>query len=74
MPEPWSLDGQEDSYIDSMMRGIVAFEGPIARIDAKAKLSQNKTPEERVGVVAALAEAEDTLARTVAEEMRARDL
>ena len=74
MPEPWSLDGQEDRYIDSMMRGIVAFEVPITRIDAKAKLSQNKTPEERVGVVTALAASEDSLARAVAGEMQARGL
>ncbi len=69
-PEPWSLDGQDDSYIDGMMRGIVAFEVSITRLEAKAKLSQNKTPEERVGVVAALDAAEDTLAREVARQMR----
>ncbi len=68
-PEPWSLDGQDDGYIASMMRGIVAFEVPIARLEAKAKLSQNKRPEERVGVISALAEAEDTLAREVARQM-----
>ena len=73
-PEPWSLDSQGDDYVGSMMRGIVAFEIPIARLDAKAKLSQNKTPGERVGVIAALAESEDSLARAVAEEMRARGL
>ena len=74
MPEPWSLDGQSDDYLEAMMRGIVAFEIPIARLEAKAKLSQNKTPEERVGVVAALSESEDNLARAVAVEMQARGL
>ncbi len=73
-PDPWSLDSQSDDYIGSMMRGIVAFEIPIARLEAKAKLSQNKTPEERVGVIAALAEAEDSLARAVSGEMKARGL
>ena len=73
MPEPWSLDGQSDDYLAAMRRGIVAFEIPIARLEAKAKLSQNKTPEERAGVIAALEGAEDTLARAVGAAMRARE-
>lgn len=73
MPEPWSLDGQSPDYLSAMRRGIVAFEIPIARLEAKAKLSQNKTPEERAGVVAALEASDDPLARVLAAEMRARE-
>jgi transcriptional regulator len=51
---PWSLAGQEEKYIARMLRGIVAFEMPISRLEAKAKLSQNKTEDDRQGVIAAL--------------------
>ena len=67
---PWSLDGQDEAFVAGMMRGIVAFEIPIARLEAKAKLSQNRTPEQRVGVVAALEANEDPLVRELARQMR----
>lgn len=43
----YTVDGLDDEYLQHMMRQIVAFEIPVARIEAKAKLSQNRTPEER---------------------------
>jgi transcriptional regulator len=52
--EPWSMAGQDERYIARMLRGIVAFEIPVARLEAKAKLSQNKTAGDRAGVIAAL--------------------
>ncbi len=55
LAEPWSLDGLTDSYVSAMLRGIVAFEIPIARLEGKAKLSQNKTAADRAAVIAALA-------------------
>jgi transcriptional regulator len=51
---PWSMAGQDGPYIRRMLRGIVAFEMPITRLEAKAKLSQNKTEDDRQGVIAAL--------------------
>ena len=51
---PWSMAGQDDKYIRRMLRGIAAFEIPITRLEAKAKLSQNKTDADRRGVVTAL--------------------
>ena len=51
---PWSLAGNDEGFMTRMQRGIVTFEIPVARIEAKAKLSQNKTPEVRGRVVAAL--------------------
>ncbi len=51
---PWSMAGQDEKYIRRMLRGIVAFEMPITRLEAKAKLSQNKTEDDRRGVVGAL--------------------
>jgi transcriptional regulator len=48
------MAGQDGPYIRRMLRGIVAFEMPITRLEAKAKLSQNKTEDDRQGVIAAL--------------------
>jgi transcriptional regulator len=70
---PWRLDQQDDSYIATMLRGIVAFEIPIARLEAKAKLSQNKRAEDRRGVIAALGAGDDPLARDVAALMQRRE-
>lgn len=53
-PAPWSMAGQDEAFLARMMRGIVMFEIPLTRIEAKAKLSQNKRPADRRGVVAAL--------------------
>ena len=66
---PWSLDSQDDKFIAGMMRGIVAFEIPVARIEAKAKLSQNRPPEDRRGVVDALTTHGDAQAKDVAALM-----
>jgi transcriptional regulator len=68
--EPWRLDSQEESYTRAKIRGIVAFEIPIARLEAKAKLNQNRTPAARQGVIAALAEGENLPGREVAKLMR----
>jgi len=69
LAEPWSLDGLTDSYVAAMLRGIVAFEIPVARLDAKAKLNQNKPAEERLAAAAALRETGGAQAREVAALM-----
>lgn len=66
----WSMDSQDESYLSAMRRGIVAFELPIARLEAKAKLSQNKRESVQADVVAALDAEGDTTSRDVAEAMR----
>lgn len=69
LPAPWSMAGQEEAYIAAMMRAIVAFEIPLNRIEAKAKLSQNKSPEDRQSVVAGLRRSGDPLAAELAALM-----
>jgi transcriptional regulator len=49
--DAWTLDGESAKYIDGMLRGIVAFEMPIARLEGKFKLSQNRSAEDRAGVI-----------------------
>ncbi|MDE2365177.1 MAG: FMN-binding negative transcriptional regulator [Hyphomicrobiales bacterium] len=51
---PWKVSDAPDDYIDAMLRGIVGVEIEIARIEGKAKVSQNRTDADRKGVVAGL--------------------
>ena len=66
---PWRMDSLSDTYLSGMMRGIVAFEIPIDRLEGKAKLSQNRPAGDQARVRAALAAEADPLARAVAELM-----
>ena len=65
----WSLAGLPPSYVAGMARGIVTFEIPIARIEGKCKLSQNRTEEDRGRVAVRLAASTDTTDRQVAAMM-----
>ena len=49
--EPWRVADAPDEYVSRLARGIVAFEIVVDRVDAKAKLSQNKSAADRRGVV-----------------------
>lgn len=68
-PAPWALDGEDERYLARMQRGVVAFEIPIERLQAKAKLSQNKSADDRRAVAAALRAGSDPLAAEVAAWM-----
>ncbi|MFY2557160.1 FMN-binding negative transcriptional regulator [Corallococcus terminator] len=49
-PAPWQLEDSED-YVHRLLPGIVAFELLVTRIEGVFKLSQNKGPEDRQGVI-----------------------
>ncbi len=51
---PWKVADAPADFIDQMARQIVALEMPIVRIFGKWKVSQNRSPADREGVVAAL--------------------
>jgi transcriptional regulator len=69
-PAAWSLDGLQPSYLENQCRGIVAFELAVQRLEAKAKLSQNRSPEDRRRVMEALAGSTDPTDRACAQEMQ----
>jgi transcriptional regulator len=52
--EPWAVTDAPDSFIDGMLKGIVGFALPIARLEGKRKMSQNRPAEDRAGVIAGL--------------------
>jgi transcriptional regulator len=53
-PNPWHIDEEPKDFIDKMVSGVVAFEIPIARIEGKAKMSQNRPAGDRARIIAAL--------------------
>ncbi|MGO8998122.1 MAG: FMN-binding negative transcriptional regulator [Polyangiaceae bacterium] len=53
---PWSPDGADASYIERLLGGIVAFSIRIERLEAKAKLSQNRSAGDRARVAKGLRE------------------
>jgi transcriptional regulator len=53
-PRPWSVDDAPRPYIEGQLRAIVGIELVISRIEAKAKLSQNRPEADIEGVVAGL--------------------
>jgi transcriptional regulator len=66
---PWTMAHLSDDYLSSMIRGIVAFEMPIARIEGKRKMSQNRPASDRAGAIAGLEARGDPLSQAVAELM-----
>lgn len=53
MPEPWSIPLTEEE-LDAMLKVIVGFTIEITRVEAKFKLGQNRSPEDRDGAVRGL--------------------
>ncbi len=54
MAAPWRMDSQPENYLAGMLKGIVAFEIPIARLEGKFKLNQNHPEGNRRGAIAGL--------------------
>ncbi|MBX9747173.1 MAG: FMN-binding negative transcriptional regulator [Hyphomonadaceae bacterium] len=70
-PKPWAMSDAPRPYIDALMRGIVGVKLHAERVEAKRKLSQNKSEADFHGVMHGLAANDDPLAREVAALMRA---
>ena len=51
----WSVDDAPRKFIEGQLRAIVGLELQITRIEAKAKLSQNRPAADIAGVVGGLA-------------------
>lgn len=53
-PEPWAVTDAPSTYVAKQLRAIVGLELTVERVEGKAKLSQNRSEEDRAGVVAGL--------------------
>ncbi|MGM3160219.1 FMN-binding negative transcriptional regulator [Dickeya undicola] len=50
-PRPWQVDDAPAAFITTQLNGIIGLEIPITTLDGKWKVSQNRTPEDRQGVM-----------------------
>ena len=55
---PWAVADAPPAFIQAQLRGIVGLRLPIARLEGKRKLSQNRNAADRAGVAAGLAACE----------------
>lgn len=70
-PQPWSVDDAPRPFVDGQLRAIVGVELRISRIEAKAKLGQNRSPADVDGVIEGLTDRGDLrLARATAAARR----
>ncbi|MRW85477.1 FMN-binding negative transcriptional regulator [Pseudoduganella sp. FT26W] len=53
--QPWSVDDAPPDFIAAQLRAIVGVEIPIARLEGKWKISQNRQEPDRQGVLHGLA-------------------
>jgi transcriptional regulator len=70
-PEPWQVTDAPRQYIDALKRAIVGVTLSAERIEAKRKLSQNKSEADFTGVAKGMAASDEPMAHEIAVLMRA---
>src|SRR3984885_6675847 len=68
-PAPWQVTDAPAAYIDSQLKAIVGFECRILRLEGKQKFNQNRSLEDRLGVIEGLRDLDDERKIQVAELM-----
>ena len=71
-PDPWSVDDAPDGYVAGQAKGIVGLELVIGRLDAKRKLTQNRSQADIRGAIEDLSVGTPR-ERDVAQDMRDAD-
>jgi transcriptional regulator len=64
---PWRVADAPREFVERQLGNIVGFEIPIAALEGKWKVSQNRTPAERAAVVAELRARGDAVSVAMAE-------
>ena len=72
LPSPWAVTDAPDDHIAKLVRAIVGVELLVDRVDAKRKLSQNRSDDDQAGVRRGLG-ARDDRSRAVASAMEAHE-
>ncbi len=68
--EPWHVSEAEPKYFEAQLRGIVAVTLRVTRVEAKYKLSQNRSVEDRQRVISDLASSPLADDNAISEEMK----
>jgi|SRR5712691_90575 len=69
----WRVQDAPAAYIEGQLRGIVGVEMLVTHIEAKDKLSQNRSAADRAAVISALRSEPDPGAPAIAELMESRE-
>lgn len=64
--QPWQTSDAPADYLEAMLRAIVGIEIEVVAIEAKWKVSQNRTAADRAGVASGLASERAASAQTMA--------
>jgi len=64
---PWRVSDAPAEYVDKLLGQIVGIEIVITRLQGKWKMSQNRPPADRLGVIAGLTATDDAAASAVQE-------
>jgi transcriptional regulator len=67
--EPWAVTDAPESHIEQMLKAIVGIDFQITGIEAKAKRSQNRSDDDRAGVVVGLRGAGTARDAAMADQM-----
>jgi len=67
---PWATSDAPAGYIEGLTRGIVGLRVAVTRLDAKAKMGQNREDRDALGAVAGLEARGEGADRAVADAMR----
>lgn len=68
--QQWKMEELPESYLHGMMKGIVAFQIEMTRLEGKFKLSQNRSRADRERVVAALGQSPNPSDQAIAAQMQ----
>ena len=71
--EPWAVADAPTTYVEKQLRAIVGIELTIEKVEAKAKLSQNRDDADFSGVVTGLRSEGSGREHEVADQMDALD-
>lgn len=73
LAQPWSVSHAPAEFTDRLLDAIVGIEVEVNRLEGKWKLSQNKSQEDRRGVIRGLRERSDPRAGLLADQMEGLD-
>ena len=70
--KPWQVTDAPGDYVNTMLQAIVGIEIPVRRLQGKWKMSQNRLPQDREGVINALHSQSDAASRAMLDAMDAK--
>jgi transcriptional regulator len=71
-PDRWYVEDAPPAYIEGQLRGIVGVEMTITKVEAKNKVSQNRSKADQLGAIEGLMSEPDPQAADIAAVMKAR--